>query len=214
MESVSRGGQNLESYGISNVTEVHWNLETPTLVTIAVERKEGMLSAHGALVTETGDRTGRSPNDKFIVKEPQFENDINWGDVNVPTTVEVFESLKAKVIAHLSSKDTLFVQDLFCGAEISEALPIRVINENAWHNAFARNMFIRPTEEQLAHHSPEFIVYHAPHFTADPQLDGVNSECFVIVNYAAGEVIIGGTRYAGEIKKSIFSVMNTFYAAR
>ena len=214
MESVSRKGTTLEAHGIVSSGTIHWNLETPTLVKISVERNEGILSAHGALVTETGDRTGRSPNDKFIVKEPEFENDINWGDVNVPTTLEVFEQLKAKVISHLSSREQLFVQDLFCGAEITEALPIRVINENAWHNAFARNMFIRPTEEQLVHHAPEFVVYHAPHFTANPETDGVNSECFVIVNYASGEVIIGGTRYAGEIKKSIFSVMNLLLAKK
>ncbi|MEK9731243.1 MAG: phosphoenolpyruvate carboxykinase (ATP) [Candidatus Poseidoniales archaeon] len=214
MESVSRRGTTLEAHGIFSSGTIHWNLETQTLVKISIEQNEGVLSAHGALVTETGDRTGRSPNDKFIVKEPEFENDINWGKINVPTTLEVFENLKKKVIAYLSAREQLYVQDLFCGAEISEALPIRVINENAWHNAFARNMFIRPTQEQLEHHHPEFVVYHAPHFTANPAVDGVNSECFVIVNYASGEVIIGGTRYAGEIKKSIFSVMNLLLAKK
>ena len=167
-----------------------------------------MLSAHGALVTETGERTGRSPNDKFIVDEASVSSDINWGDVNVSTDLDTFSRMRAKVVEFLSSQDALFVQDLYCGADFSEALPIRVVNHNAWHNTFARNMFIRPDAQQLKRHEPEFTVLHAPHLKADPEADGLNSECFVIVNYAAKEVIIGGTRYAGEIKKSIFSVMN------
>ncbi|MDG1537852.1 MAG: phosphoenolpyruvate carboxykinase (ATP), partial [Candidatus Poseidoniaceae archaeon] len=197
----------LSSYGITPAGEVYWNQAAPTLIELAVARGEGVYSAHKALVTETGERTGRSPNDKFIVDEPSTTGDINWGDVNVSTDAETFVRMRAKVVEYLSSKDALFVQDLYCGADFSEALPIRVVNHNAWHNAFARNMFIRPSEEQLQHHTPEFTVLHAPHFEASPE-DGLNSHCFVIVNYAAKEVIIGGTRYAGEIKKSIFSVMN------
>jgi phosphoenolpyruvate carboxykinase (ATP) len=176
------------------------------LIDLAVARGEGFLSAHGALVTETGERTGRSPNDKFIVDEESTNQDVNWGDVNISTDLATFERMKAQVINYLSERDSLFVQDLYCGAEESEALPIRVINQNAWHNAFARNMFVRPSAEQLVEHQPQFTVYHAPHFEAADKT--LNSQCFVIVNYAAGEVIIGGTRYAGEIKKSIFSVMN------
>ena len=196
----------LSESGIMTNATVHWNLDNLSLIDLAVERGEGFLSKHGALVTETGERTGRSPNDKFIVEESTTNQDVNWGDVNISTDKAVFDRLKAQVIDYLSQRETLFVQDLYCGAEESEALPIRVINQNAWHNAFARNMFVRPTSEQLETHSPQFTVYHAPHLEADdPDL---NSQCFVIVNYAAGEVIIGGTRYAGEIKKSIFSVMN------
>ena len=153
-----------------------------------------------------GERTGRSPNDKYIVDEETTSNDVNWGDVNVSTDLGTFERMRAQVIEFLSKQDALFVQDLACGAEPSEALPIRVITHNAWHSTFARNMFIRPSVEELASHMPEFTVFHAPHFEADDA--SLNSQCFVIVNYAAGEVIIGGTRYAGEIKKSIFSVMN------
>jgi len=176
------------------------------LIDLAVARGEGFLSAHGALVTETGERTGRSPNDKFIVDEDTTNQDVNWGDVNISTDLATFERMKTQVINYLSTQESLFVQDLYCGAEESEALPIRVINQNAWHNAFARNMFVRPSTEQLEEHQPQFTVYHAPHFEAEDE--ALNSQCFVIVNYAAGEVIIGGTRYAGEIKKSIFSVMN------
>ena len=196
----------LSESGITTDATVHWNLDSIALIDLAVSREEGFLSAHGALVTETGERTGRSPNDKFIVDESSTNQDVNWGDVNISTDKAVFERLKVQVIEYLSGRDDLFVQDLYCGSEESEALPIRVINQNAWHNAFARNMFVRPSEEQLKSHVPQFTVYHAPHFEAKD--DDLNSQCFVIVNYAAGEVIIGGTRYAGEIKKSIFSVMN------
>ena len=196
----------LRESGIVTNARVHWNLDNLSLIDLAVERGEGFLSNHGALITETGDRTGRSPNDKFIVEDPSTNQDVNWGDVNISTDKVVFERLKAQVIDYLSKRDDLFVQDLYCGAEETEALPIRVINQNAWHNAFARNMFVRPTIEQLESHVPQFTVYHAPHLEANDA--NLNSQCFVIVNYAAGEVIIGGTRYAGEIKKSIFSVMN------
>lgn len=197
---------NLSESGITTAATVYWNLDNISLIDLAVKRGEGYLTADEALVTETGERTGRSPNDKFIVYEPSTSEDVNWGEVNVSTDEDVFNRLKLKVIQYLSNRDTLFVQDLYCGSEESEALPIRVINENAWHNAFARNMFVRPNEKQLETHKPEFTVYHAPHLLVDDE--ALNSECFVIVNYALGEVIIGGTRYAGEIKKSIFSVMN------
>lgn len=196
----------LSESGIDTGATVYWNLDNISLIDLAVKRKEGFLTSEGALVTETGERTGRSPNDKFIVDEPTTNQDVNWGDVNISTDKEVFTRLKKQVIEYLSSRESLFVQDLYCGAEESEALPIRVINQNAWHNAFARNMFVRPTSEQLKTHTPQFTVYHAPHYEADDE--ALNSQCFVIVNYELGEVIIGGTRYAGEIKKSIFSVMN------
>jgi phosphoenolpyruvate carboxykinase (ATP) len=198
----------LSQNGISPSGLVHWNLEAKALIEIAYQRGEGVYSAHRALVTETGERTGRSPNDKFIVDEPSTSDDVNWGDVNISCDEDTFQRMRAKVIEYLSAQEGLFVQDLYCGADFSEALPIRVINQTAWHNAFARNMFIRPSEEQLENHEAKFTVFHAPHFEADAEKDGLTSQCFVIVNYAAKEVIIGGTRYAGEVKKSIFSVMN------
>ena len=198
----------LSVHGLHCVGSIHWNLPVETLVELAVSRGEGVYSAHKALVTETGERTGRSPNDKYIVDEASTNSDINWGDVNISTDLATFNRMRAKVVEYLSNQEDLFVQDLYCGADFSEALPIRVINQNAWHNAFARNMFIRPSAEQMKLHSPEFTVFHAPHYEANAELDGLNSQCFVMVNYDAKEVIIGGTRYAGEIKKSIFSVMN------
>ena len=197
----------LALHGMEPSGDVHWNLPVETLVEMAVVRGEGVYSAHRALVTETGDRTGRSPNDKYIVDEPSTSNDVNWGDVNISTNTETFNKMRKKVLEYLSNRSELFVQDLYCGADMAESLPIRVITENAWHNAFARNMFVRPSANQMLDHSPEFTVFHAPYFEATAD-DGLNSECFVIVNYQAGEVLIGGTKYAGEIKKSIFSVMN------
>ena len=196
----------LTQSGISSEAMVFWNLNSETLVDMAVERGEGFFTNHGALITETGDRTGRSPNDKYVVKDDSTRNDINWGNVNVATNGVTFNRLKEQVLDYLSKRDTLFVQDLYCGAEESEALSIRVINQSAWHSAFARNMFVRPSAEQLESHNPEFTIYHAPEFEADD--DDLNSKCFVIVNFSSGEVIIGGTKYAGEIKKSIFGVMN------
>ena len=201
-------GRSLNAIGLSASGTVHWNQSAHDLIEMAVAREEGILSAHGALVTETGDRTGRSPNDKFIVVEKSCSEHVNWGTVNVSTSQVVFDGLKAKVINYLSQQDALFTQDLYCGADPEVRLPIRVITQNAWHAAFARNMFVRPSEEELAEHEYDFVVLHAPHFEANPEEDGVNSKAFVIVNYAERCVLIGGTRYAGEIKKSIFSVMN------
>ena len=197
----------LSLHGLEANGKVHWNLPVETLVEMAVIRNEGVYSAHKALVTETGDRTGRSPNDKYIVNEPTTNEDVNWGEVNISTDVETFNKMREKVIQYLSNSAELFVQDLCCGADMAESLPIRVITETAWHNAFARNMFVRPSAEHMVNHSPEFTVFHAPQFEASAE-DGLNSGCFIIVNYAEGEVLIGGTEYAGEIKKSIFSVMN------
>ena len=170
----------LSDNGIFTDAEIHWNLDNISLIDLAVERGEGFLTSDDALVTETGERTGRSPNDKFIVDESSTNQDVHWGNVNISTDKEVFDRLKSQVIDYLSKRESLFVQDLYCGTEESEALSIRVINQNAWHNAFARNMFVRPTSEQLKSHKPQFVVYHAPHFEAED--DALNSQCFVIVN--------------------------------
>ena len=203
----------LEAHGVIPGGEVHWNLEAPELIGMAAAAGEGVLSAHGVLVTRTGSRTGRSPNDRFIVREPATEDDVWWGDVNMPTTYEVFERMRAQVQAHLSNRDRLFVQDLYAGADPDERLAIRVVTENAWHAAFAENMFIRPTDDRGESHIPEFTVLHAPHFEADDE-PGLNSEAFVIICFSQRQVIIGGMRYAGEMKKCIFSVMNHLLPGR
>lgn len=186
---------------------VHHNLSPALLVEAAVERGEGLLSARGSLVSETGKRTGRSPKDKFTVKDSVTADKIAWGPVNQPFSADKFDALYDRVVEYLRGRE-LYVQDLFCGADPKYQLPIRVINEFAWHNLFVRQLFIRPTEEELKHHIPEFTIVSAPTFLADPQRDGTNSEVFVIVNFTRKMVLIGGTQYAGEMKKSIFGVMN------
>jgi phosphoenolpyruvate carboxykinase (ATP) len=186
---------------------IHRNLSTPKLVETAVERGEGMLSSRGALVSETGKRTGRSPKDKFTVKDAITENNVAWGSVNLPFAADKFDALYQRLLEYLSDKE-VYVQDLFCGADPQYQLPMQVINEYAWHNLFVRQLFIRPTPLELKTHKPEFTILSAPGFLADPQRDGTNSEVFVIVNFTRKLIIIGGTQYAGEMKKSIFGVMN------
>jgi phosphoenolpyruvate carboxykinase (ATP) len=186
---------------------VQRNLSTPKLVEAAIRNGEGVLSSRGALVSETGKRTGRSPKDKFTVKDTITENKVDWGSVNLPFDPDKFDALYDQVLEYLAGKE-VYVQDLFCGADPRYQLPIQVINEMAWHNLFVRQLFIRPTAEELKTHKPEFTIVSAPGFLADPKRDGTNSEVFVIVNFTRRLVIIGGTQYAGEMKKSIFGVMN------
>ncbi|MCO4762397.1 MAG: phosphoenolpyruvate carboxykinase (ATP) [Myxococcales bacterium] len=204
----------IEHHGLTPTGEVHWNLEVPELIERAVQRREGKLTAHGAFVTETVPRTGRSPNDKFIVREPSSEERIWWGEVNVETTQEVFDNLKSRVIGYLNGQPELYVQDVYCGWDPDVRLKVRVVNHNAWHNAFVHNMFVRPEKSALADHVPDFTVLHAPHLSARGELDGVSSDAFVIVHFAEKLVIIGGTKYAGEMKKSIFSAMNYYLPAQ
>jgi len=186
---------------------VRRNFSTPKLVETAIKNGEAMLSARGALVSETGKRTGRSPKDKFTVKDAITENKVAWGGVNLPFSAEKFDALYQRVLEHLGNRE-IYVQDLFCGADPKYQLPIQVINEYAWHNLFVHQLFIRPTAEELKTHEPEFTIVSAPSFLADPKRDGTNSEVFVVVNFTRRLVIIGGTQYAGEMKKSIFGVMN------
>jgi phosphoenolpyruvate carboxykinase (ATP) len=187
--------------------KVHRNLSPALLVEAALHRGEGGLSARGCLVSETGKYTGRSPKDKFTVKDSITADRVAWGSVNHPFPAEKFDPLYERVVEYLHGKE-LFVQDLFCGADPRYQLPIRVINEFAWHNLFVHQLFIRPTGEELKRHSPEFTIVSAPTFLADPKRDGTNSEVFVIVNFTRKLVLIGGTQYAGEMKKSIFGIMN------
>ncbi len=186
---------------------VQRNLHPAQLIEAALRRGEAQLAARGSLVAETGKRTGRSPKDKFTVRDAITDNKIDWGKVNLPFPPDKFDALYARVVEYLTGKE-LFVQDLFCGADPQYQLPIRVINEYAWHNLFVRQLFIRPTPEELKTHHPEFTILSAPGFKADPQRDGTASEVFVIVNFTRKLVLIGGTEYAGEMKKSIFGIMN------
>jgi phosphoenolpyruvate carboxykinase (ATP) len=197
----------LTHQGIQNVNSVYWNLSTSSLYEEAIRRREGRLAHLGPLVVRTGNHTGRSPNDKFIVREPSCAEKIWWGKVNRPMEPENFERLRLRMLAYLQGKD-VFVQDCFAGADPMYRLPIRVITETAWHSLFARNMFLQATSDQLALHRPEFTVINVPNFHAIPEIDGTRSEVFVVINYGQHVVLIGGTQYAGEIKKSIFTVLN------
>jgi len=205
--------KDLSAHGIVNSGSVHWNLGAEPLYENTIANGLGTITAGGALRVETGKFTGRSPNDKFIVDEPSSTGDIWWGSVNRPTTLEIYERLKAKILAYYQSRD-LFVQDLYAGAAVDHRLNVRVISDSPWHALFARNMFIRPAREDLDGFDPQFTVLHAPMLHADPATDGTNSEVFIVVNFAERTVLVGGSRYAGEIKKSIFSIMNYLLPAR
>jgi phosphoenolpyruvate carboxykinase (ATP) len=187
--------------------KVHRNLHSGILVEHAVRRGEGLLADNGALVAYTGKYTGRTPKDKFTVKDPVTTELVNWGDVNQPFDSEKFDALFDRVTASLRNKE-LFVQDLYAGADSKYRLPIRVINEYAWHNLFVRALFVRPSAEELKTHRAEFTIVAAPEFQADPKRDGTRSEAFIVVSFTRKIVLIGGTKYAGEMKKSIFGVMN------
>ena len=193
--------------------QVHRNLFPPQLVEAALRRGEAVLAARGSLVAETGNRTGRSPKDKFIVRDAVTEGKVAWGPVNQPIAPEIFDALYERVVDYLRDKE-LFVQDLFSGADPRYRLPIQLINELAWQNLFARQLFLRPTAQELKDHRPAFTVISAPGFLADPRRDGTNSGVFILVNFARKMVLIGGTQYAGEIKKSVFSIMNFLVPGR
>lgn len=197
----------LESVGLKNLGNVYWNFSPAQLVEMVVARGEGQLSADGAVVAVTGQHTGRSPNDKFIVQYGTDEDQIWWGSVNQPLSAEKFARIQAKMAAYLQGRD-VFVQDMAAGAYPDYQLPIRVITEQAWHNLFAHNLFIRLPEDRLRSHKPVFTVIQCPGLLADPEQDGTRSGTFIIVDFHQKLVLIGGSAYAGEIKKSIFSVLN------
>jgi phosphoenolpyruvate carboxykinase (ATP) len=199
--------QTLEAHGICRSGPIHWNLPVARLVEIAVQRSRGMLINRGALNVPTGARTGRSPRDKYIVAEPGSRERIWWGKVNAPMSPETYAALRADVLQYLQGRE-LFVVDAVAGADPRYALPIRAVTEKAWHSLFVRQLFRRPTAEQLAEFTPEWVILNACQFRADPAKYGLNSEAFIILDFASRTVLIGGTEYAGEMKKSIFSVLN------
>ncbi|HSA57954.1 MAG TPA: phosphoenolpyruvate carboxykinase (ATP) [Gemmatimonadaceae bacterium] len=207
--STSRDGAGgLSNQGLSPRGTVHWNLAPPVLVEHAVRRGEGALADMGPFAAVTAPHTGRSPNDKFVVREATTEGDVDWGKVNQPISSEHFEILLADLQAYLNDRDELFVQDLFCGADPAHRLSVRYVMPNAWHAAFVRNMFIRPDASALPTFEPNFTVLHAPEFQATPERHGTRSGTFIVLHLARRTILIGGTRYAGELKKSMFTVMN------
>ena len=197
----------VEEHGISARKKVEWNLSPAVLIEQAVLRREGTLTEDGAFVGITSPHTGRSPDDKFVVREPENEGQIWWGKVNVAIDPEHFDKLHRDVREHLAGQE-LFVQDLWAGADENYRLGVRVITPNAWHALFAHNMFIEPSAAERADFAPGFTVLHAPEMQADPAIHGTRSGTFIVLSFANRVVLIGGTRYAGEIKKSIFTVMN------
>ena len=197
----------LEQHGLRDLGAVYWNLGPARLLEEALHRGEGLLAANGSLLVRTGQYTGRSPKDRFIVSDHSSEKSVDWGEVNRPMSPPHFERLLQKTRAYLQGRD-VFVQDCLVGADAPYALPIRAITELAWHNLFARQLLVRPNERATADHVPEYTVVYVPGLHADPATDGTRSEAFVILNFSSKMVIIGGTRYAGELKKSVFSLMN------
>ncbi|HDH97423.1 MAG TPA: phosphoenolpyruvate carboxykinase (ATP) [Proteobacteria bacterium] len=194
--------------GFSNLGRIYYNLPTPALYEQIVRRREGLIAHLGPVVVRTGHYTGRSPHDKFIVKDEFNKDKVWWGEVNVPIEPEIYYALEMRLKAYLQGRD-IFVHDCFAGADPEYRLRLRVITETAWHNLFARNMFRRDKRRRsIRSFKPDFTLIHAPNFKAQPEVDGTNSEAFIIANFTEKKVIIGGTAYGGEIKKSIFTVMN------
>ena len=199
--------QALSGTGVSASQAVHVNLAAPALVAASMRRGEGRLSEDGALMAMTGVHTGRSVQDKFVVDEPETTGDVLWGKVNRKLAPEKFEGLRSKVAAYLGTQE-LFVQDLFAGADPAHRVRVRLVSASAWHALFARNMFIRPTAEELVAFEPDAVILHAPLFEADPVADGVRTSTAIALSFAKKIIVIAGTEYAGEIKKSIFTLMN------
>ena len=198
----------LAALGVTPAGDVHWNHVAPALVQAAVRRGEGELADMGPFVAVTSPHTGRSPNDKFVVCEPSSEADVDWGKVNQPMSEAHFDALLADVRAHLGTLPELFVQDLYCGADPAHRLAVRYVLPHAWHALFVRNMFIRPEASDLAEFAPNFTVLHAPEMHADPARHGTRTGTFIVLHLARRTILIGGTRYAGELKKAMFTVMN------
>jgi phosphoenolpyruvate carboxykinase (ATP) len=202
-----RSKHGLDTHGIRTTGEQLWNLSPTVLIEHAVRRGEGELVEGGPFNAITAPHTGRSPNDRFIVREPVSEAHVGWGKVNVPFDSDKYDQLRAEVVEYLGDKD-LYVRDMWAGADPSYRLAVRVVTPSAWHNLFVYNMFRRPDAQELEAFEPSFTVIHAPDFEADPARHGTRTSTFILVHIGRREVLIGGTRYAGEIKKSVFGVLN------
>ncbi|HZV57017.1 MAG TPA: phosphoenolpyruvate carboxykinase [Sphingobium sp.] len=198
----------LSDQGIETSANIKWNLLTAPLVEEAIRNGEGQLAKDGPLVVQTGKHTGRSAKDKFIVRDAETENSVWWGDVNRPMDPAHFAALKADFLAALRDKETLYVADLYGGSQAEHRVNVRVINELAWHNLFIRTLLVRPETAELADFVPEYTIIDLPSFRADPARHGCRSETVVAVNFTEKLVLIGGTAYAGEMKKSVFGILN------
>ena len=197
----------LDAHGLAPSGRVHWSPTTSLLYSHALLRGDAQLAEGGPLVVDTGMHTGRSPEDKFVVSEPGSEDRIWWGSVNKPIEESKFEALRGKIASFLDEQD-VYVVDAYAGADPAHRLALRVVTYSPWHALFAKTLFIEPTAREARAHAPEALVLHAPAVEADPDADGTRSSTFVLLHPSRGEVLIGGTYYAGEIKKSIFTLMN------
>jgi phosphoenolpyruvate carboxykinase (ATP) len=206
-------GEALAGTGVQASRPVHSNQRAPALIAEALRRSEGRLSADGAFMVETGVHTGRSVQDKFVVDEPSVATDVWWGKVNQRLTVDRFNALKGRVQAYLQGQE-LFTQDLYAGADPEYRVRVRLVSTQAWSALFARNMFIRPPEGELHDFEPDYVILHAPMFQTDPEVDGVRSSTTIALSFEQKLIVIAGTEYAGEVKKSIFTVMNWLLPAK
>jgi len=202
-----KGSVGLDKHGFRKLASEHWNLSVPLLYEQAVRRGEGDIAAGGAFVALTGVHTGRTPKDKFIVADAATEGEVDWNTINQRVSPATFESLRQRMLANFQGRDA-FVTDCFAGADPDYRLAVRLVSDSAWHSLFARNMFLRPTHAELMSFTPAFTIIHLPYFEATPAIDKLNSEVFILVNFTERLVLIGGTRYAGEIKKSVFGLLN------
>ena len=203
-----RGDYGLENLGLTNLCKAYWNLPTEALYEESIFRGEANISRMGPLVVNTGKHTARAAGDKFVVREATTEDNIWWGQYNRPFDVDKFEALFSRLQGYFQGRD-IFVQDCYGGADPDYRLPIRIITEYAWHSLFVRNMFIKPqSAEEYRRHVPEFTIISAPGFKASPQIDQTPSDTFIVLNFAKKLCVIGNTAYGGEIKKSIFTLLN------
>jgi phosphoenolpyruvate carboxykinase (ATP) len=193
--------------GVLTRAAVHANLKAPQLTAHAIRRAEARFSSDGALIVRTGVHTGRSVADKYVADEPETTAQIAWGKINQKLDLPHFARLRGRVLAYLQGRE-LFTQDLYAGADPAHRVRVRVVSTSAWHSLFARNMFIRPPQRDLPAFKPDYVILHAPEFQADPVTDGVRTSTAVALSFAQKLIVIAGTEYAGEIKKSIFTVMN------
>jgi phosphoenolpyruvate carboxykinase (ATP) len=205
-ERISSHG--LDSQGFVSGAMLHWNLTTAPLVELAIQRGEGLLAKDGPLVVKTGRHTGRSAQDKFTVRDAETENTVWWGKSNKAMTPDAFANLKADFLVHLGTKQDLFIQDLFGGSQPEHRVKVRVINEYSWHSLFIRTMLVRPEIDELANFVPEYTIIDLPTFRADPARHGCLGETVIAVNFTEKLILIGGTEYGGEMKKSVFSLLN------
>ncbi|MCH8554149.1 MAG: phosphoenolpyruvate carboxykinase (ATP) [Schleiferiaceae bacterium] len=199
-------GASLSEYGIKNAT-THWNLGWEELAKISVEKGFAQKTSSGAIAVDTGEFTGRSPKDRFIVKDDLTKDAVWWGDINIPFDAEKFDALEARVVAFLEGKE-LYARDVYACADERYRLKARVITQLPWMNQFVYNMFLRPTEDELKNFEPEWVIINAPEFKAVPERDGTRQHNFAIINFTKKRIIVGGTGYTGEIKKGVFSALN------